>query len=148
MKFALVIVVAAAVAPLSAAAQFAKPEHAVRYRVSAMHVLNHHINSIAAMVNGRVPFDPKAASEHADLVATLARLPWRGFTPDTDKLSKNVKPELWTEQAKFKESADKLVADSAKLAAAAKTGNLDQIKTAFRATADTCKSCHDAYSKL
>jgi cytochrome c556 len=32
-----------------------------------------------------------------------------------------------------------------KLAAAAKTGNLDSIKTAFAATADTCKVCHDAY---
>lgn len=53
--------------------------------------------------------------------------------------------EIWTEQAKFKEGSDKLIAESAKLAAAAKTGNLDALKTAFTATAGTCKSCHDSF---
>ena len=37
------------------------------------------------------------------------------------------------------------MAETAKLAAAAKTGNLDALKTAFAATAGTCKACHDAY---
>jgi len=37
------------------------------------------------------------------------------------------------------------VAESGKLAAAAKTGNLDAVKTAFTATAASCKACHDAY---
>ena len=32
-----------------------------------------------------------------------------------------------------------------KLAAAAKTGNLDNLKTAFGAAAGTCKACHDNY---
>ena len=48
-------------------------------------------------------------------------------------------------KAKFKEASDKLIAESTKLAAAAKTGNLDAVKTAFGATAGTCKACHDAY---
>lgn len=55
------------------------------------------------------------------------------------------KPEIWTEQAKFKDAGDKAMAETAKLAAAAKTGNLDALKTAFAATAGTCKACHDAY---
>ena len=32
-----------------------------------------------------------------------------------------------------------------KLAAAAKTGNLDNLKASFGATAGTCKACHDAF---
>ncbi|MFZ2386451.1 MAG: cytochrome c, partial [Polaromonas sp.] len=55
------------------------------------------------------------------------------------------KPEIWTEQAKFKEGGDKLILESGKLAAATKTGNLDALKTAFAATAETCKSCHDGF---
>ena len=43
------------------------------------------------------------------------------------------------------EAGDKLIAESTKLAAAAKTGNLDNLKTAFGATAGTCKACHDAF---
>jgi len=54
-------------------------------------------------------------------------------------------PEIWTEQAKFKEHSDKLQAEAVKLAAAAKTGNLDNLKTAFGAAAGTCKACHDNY---
>ena len=34
-----------------------------------------------------------------------------------------------------------------KLAAAAKTNNLDNLKTSFGATAQTCKACHDAFRK-
>jgi cytochrome c556 len=35
----------------------------------------------------------------------------------------------------------------AKLNAAAKTGNLDAVKTAFGAAGQTCKACHDDYRK-
>ncbi|MDB5892136.1 MAG: cytochrome c [Polaromonas sp.] len=129
-----------------ASAQFAKPEDAIKYRQSALFVMSQHFGRIGAMVNGRVPFDAKVASENADIVADMAKLPWAGFGPGTDKGGNTrAKPEIWTEQAKFKEGSDKLVAESAKLAAAAKTGNLDSIKTAFAASADTCKVCHDAY---
>ena len=56
-------------------------------------------------------------------------------------------PAIWTEQAKFKEGADKLQTETAKLSAAAKTGNLDSVKTAFGSVGQTCKACHDAYQK-
>ena len=35
--------------------------------------------------------------------------------------------------------------EATKLAAAAKMGNLDALKTAFADTAATCKACHDSY---
>jgi cytochrome c556 len=35
----------------------------------------------------------------------------------------------------------------AKLNAAAKAGNADQLKAAFGEAAKTCKACHDAYRK-
>jgi cytochrome c556 len=38
-------------------------------------------------------------------------------------------------------------AEVAKLTAAAKTGNLDAVKTAFGAVGQSCKACHDAYRK-
>lgn len=36
-------------------------------------------------------------------------------------------------------------AEVTKLAAAAKTGNLDNLKAAFGPAAETCKACHDAF---
>jgi cytochrome c556 len=141
----LALAAAASALALPAAAQFAKPEDAVKYRQSALTVMGTHFSRIGAMANGRVPFDPKAALENAQVVHDVARLPWAGFGPGTDKISAKAKPEIWTEQAKFKDHADKLVAESAKLLAAAKTQNLDTLKASFGATAGTCKACHDAF---
>ena len=127
-------------------AQFAKPEDAIKYRQSAMFVMGQHFSRLGAMANGRVPFDAKVAADNAEIVAEMAKIPWAGFAPATDKSGNTkAKPEIWTEQAKFKESSDKLVADTTKLVAVAKTGNLDALKTAFAATAGNCKSCHDAF---
>jgi cytochrome c556 len=147
MRFLATLALAAAAATLSApaAAQFAKPEDAVKYRQSSLFVMAQHFGRIGAMANGRVPYDAKVALENAEVVNDMAKLPWAGFGPGTDKLSQKAKPEIWTEQAKFKEHSDKLVAESAKLLAAAKTNNLDNLKTAFGPAAATCKACHDSY---
>ena len=130
-----------------ASAQFAKPEDAIKYRQGALTVLAAHFGRIGAMVNGRIPFDAKVAAENAEIVADMAKLPWAAFGAGTEKgaIPSRAKPELFAQPAKAKEYADKLIAESAKLAAAAKTGNADALKVAFGATAGTCKACHDDF---
>lgn len=129
-----------------ASAQFAKAEAAIKYRQSAFSVMGTHFGRIGAMVNGKALFDAQAAADNAAVVAEMAKLPWAAFGPGTDKgANSRAEAEIWTEQAKFKEGGDKLIAESAKLALVAKTGNLDALKTSFTATANTCKSCHDTF---
>ena len=150
MKIAasLAIATASLMMAAPASAQFAKPEDAVKYRQSALFVMAQHFGRIGAMVNGRVPYDAKAATDNAELVAEMAKLPWAGFGPGTDKATPTrAKPEIWAEQAKFKEHNEKLVGESTKLLAAAKTNSLDNLKVAFGSTAQTCKACHDAFRK-
>jgi len=132
-------------AAATAWAQFARPEEAVKYRQGALYVVSQHFARIGAMVNGRAPYDARGAIENAELVAALARFSGTAFGPGTEKLSAKAKPEIWTEQARFKEHNEKFVSESAKLAAAARTNNLDQLKAAYASTAATCKGCHDAY---
>jgi cytochrome c556 len=134
-------------AAMPAAAQFAKPEDAVKYRKAALTVMATHFGRIGAMVNGRVPFDAKVAAENAELVATMSRLPFDAFGPGTDKGETRAKPEIWTETDKFKAAAAKLQEETAKLNAAAKSGNLDAVKAAFGETGKACKACHDTYRK-
>lgn len=145
MSLILAAVVSAAALP--AAAQFAKPEDAVKYRKAALTVIGAHFGRVGAMANGRVPFDAKVAAENAELVAELSRLPWTAFGEGTDKGETRAKPEIWKEAGKFKEASDKFQAEAAKLQAAAKTGNLDAVKTAFGATGASCKACHDNFRK-
>jgi cytochrome c556 len=75
----------------------------------------------------------------------MAKLPWPGFTASTDKLSQKAKSEIWTDAAKFKEASERLQNAAPKLAAAAKTNNMDTLKAAFQDTAGACKNCHDNF---
>ena len=132
---------------LPAFAQFAKPEDAVKYRKSALFVMQQNFSRVAAMAGGKAPFDAQSAADSAAVAEFMSRLPWAAFAEGTDKGDTRAKPEIWKEQAKFKEYSEKMQAEMSKLATAAKGGNLDAIKTAVNATGASCKTCHDAYRK-
>lgn len=128
-------------------AQFAKPEDAIKYRKAAFTVLGAHFGRVAAMATGKAPYDAAAATANMQVAEAVSKLPWAAFGAGTDKGETRAKPEIWTDAAKFKEAADKMQAEMTKLAAAAKTGNADALKTAFGNTAPTCKGCHDNFRK-
>jgi cytochrome c556 len=132
---------------LPAAAQFAKPEDAIKYRKASFTVMAAHFGRVGAMASGRAPYDAKAAAENADIAAAMAKLPWAAFTEGSDKGETRAKPEIWKDSAKYKEAADKMQAEMVKLSAAAKAGNVDALKTAFGPAAATCKGCHDNFRK-
>ena len=141
------MLVAGLATALPAAAQFQKPEDAIKYRKAAMTVMATHFSRVAAMANGRVPFDAAAAQANADIVLTLSRLPFAGFVEGTASGDTKAKPEIWSEPDKFKAGASKMQDEVAKLNVAAKSGNLDQIKAAVGEVGKTCKACHDNYRK-
>ena len=133
-------------AALPASAQFQKPEDAIKYRQSAMYVMGQHMGRIGAMANGRVPFDGAAAQANAEIVVTMSRLPFAGFvegTPGTLKGGASTK--IWTDRAKFDEGARKMQDEVTKLAAAARTNSVDNLKAAFGNVGQACKACHDDY---
>ena len=143
---ALSLVAAALSVSAPASAQFEKSEDAIKSRQSTIFVMGEHFGRIGAMANGKAPFDANAAQDNAVIVATLAHLPWVAFGPGTDKGARTkAKPNLWTEQVKFQEHADKMKTATTELAAAAKTNNLDNLKVAFGDAAKSCKACHDNY---
>lgn len=131
----------------AAAQQFQKPEDAIKYRKAAFTVTAAHFGRIGAMVQGKAPYDAKAAAEAATLVATMAALPWAGFGPGTDKGETRAKAEVWSNADKYKAAASKYQDEAAKLATAAKAGNLDALKAAFGPAAQTCKGCHEDFRK-
>ena len=132
---------------LPAQAQFAKPEDAVKYRKASFTVMAAHFGRLGAMANGKAPYDAKAAADNAELVTTLAKLPWAAFGEGTDKGETRAKPEIWKDAAKFKEAADKMQTELGKLNVAAKAGNVDALKAAFGPAAASCKACHDNFRK-
>jgi cytochrome c556 len=132
---------------LPAAAQFAKPEDAIKYRKAAFTVMATHFGRVAAMANGRIPFDAKAAADNAEIATMMSKLPYAGFVPGSDKGETKAEPKIWTEMDKFNAAASKMQEEMAKLNVAAKGGNLDAIKAAVGETGKSCKACHDNYRK-
>lgn len=136
-----------AVIALPAAAQFAKPEDAIKYRKAAFTVMGTHFGRVAAMANGRIPFDAKMAADNAEIANVMAKLPYAGFVPGSDKGDTKAEPKMWTEMDKFNAAATKMQEEMGKLNVAAKGGNLDAIKAAVGETGKSCKACHDNYRK-
>ena len=131
---------------LPAAAQFQKPEDAIKYRRSAMFVMGNHFGRIGAMVQGRVPYDAAMAAANADVVLAMSRLPFAGFVDGTASTEKGrAAAAIWTDRAKFDEASKKMQEEVAKLAAAAHTNNLDAVKAAFGPVGQACKACHDNF---
>ena len=138
--------IASLLAAVPASAQFQKPEDAVKYRKSAFTVMGAHFGRIGAMAQGRVPFDANVAAANADIVVTMSKLPYAGFvegTGGTEKGAPNAK--VWSDRAGFDAAAKKMQDEVVKLAAAARTNNLDAMKAAFGSAGGACKACHDDY---
>ncbi len=108
--------------------------------------MGQHFTRLAGMAQGKIPFDAKAAADNAAVVESMSKLPWAGFGEGTNQGGNTkAKPEVWSDNAKFKEAADKMMAEVVKLNTAAKTGKLDDLKSAVSATGGTCKNCHDNF---
>ena len=143
--FSMMLACTALACALPASAQFAKPEDAIKYRKSALFVMQQNFGRVAGMAAGKVPFDAKIAADSAAVADFVAKLPWAAFGPGTDQGDTKAKHEIWTDKAKFDDYASKMQAEMSKLSVAAKSGSLDAIKVAVNATGGTCKSCHDDF---
>ena len=141
------LMTAAMATALPAAAQFAKPEDAIKYRKAAFTVMATHFGRVAAMANGRIPFDAKMAADNAEIATSMSKLPYAGFVDGTDKGDTKAKAEIWTERDKFNAAAGKMQDEMVKFNTAAKGGNIDTIKAAAGSVGQACKACHDNYRK-
>ena len=150
-KFPSLLIAIAAIAgagvAMPAAAQFAKPEDAIKYRKAGMTLMATHFGRVAAMANGRIPFDAKAAADNAELATMLSKLPFAGFVDGSDKGETKAEPKIWAEMDKFRAATSKMQEEMVKFNVAAKTGNIDTIKAAVGETGKACKACHDSYRK-
>jgi cytochrome c556 len=135
---------AGAVVTVSALAQFQKPEDAVKYRQSAMALIGNHFGRIYGQLKADKP-NVQAIQSSAALVETLSTLPFEAFVADSTLPNSKAKPEIWTDQEKFKAAAQKMQAAVAKLNTAAKGGDVAAIKAAFGDAGGTCKGCHDDF---
>jgi len=147
IRFASVaICVAAAVAiALPVAAQFRKPEDAVKYRQAVFTVMNNQMGRINTQLKSPTP-NMQVIQSSAGVVEAMSRLPWDAFGQPTEFVSDTrALPALFKNEAKVKDLADKMQEEAVKMNAVAKTGDVKAVRTQFGALAKSCDSCHDDY---
>jgi cytochrome c556 len=122
-----------------------KPEDSIKYRRGVYAVIGWNFGSMAAMTQGKKPYDASVFARQAEIVAFMSKLPLEGFTPGSDVGETKAKPEIWLEMDDFRAKLEKMQSEVAKLAEVAKGGDLDASKAQLGEAGKACKACHDKF---
>jgi cytochrome c556 len=149
-----VVALAVIVVPLVAPAQGAKPDEAIRARQSIMRVMALNFGPLGKMASGDAPFNKDVFQANAARLESIwAMNAGQYFVPGTDKPVPDskiasftaAKSEIWSQQDKFKEKAQRAGEQISKLAQAAKSGDEGAMKSAAGEVGKSCKACHDDF---
>src|SRR5258708_28701051 len=133
-------------ASLFGTAAFAqKPEDAIKFRRGVMAVIGWNFGPMAAMAKGDRPYDAAAFARHAEIVASVSKLPLEGFISGSESGETKAKPEIWLDLDDFKAKLEKMQGEAAKLAEVAKSGDFNAAKAQLGETGKACKACHDKF---
>lgn len=140
MKKTFVLMVAALIAG-AANVQAEEPENYIKYRKAMMKAIGGHSGAASQIVRGKVAPEGDLimhAKALADLNSNIARL----FPEGSDFGETKAKEEIWGQWEKFERAADDAKKATAAFAAAAATGDQEQIAKAFKDVGKSCKGCH------
>lgn len=130
----------------TAYAQFAKPEHAIKYRKAVMFLIAQHFGRMGKVVKGESVYNKQALTENAVLVDTLSGQPWEAFmVPGTDKGDTTMSSKVFKQKSKFEAAADSFQNNTAQLVRAAQSSDLSDVKPQFGKVATSCKGCHKEF---
>ncbi len=140
--FLLILVLFGIASPLQAGSD----EDAITYRVRVMKGIGSNMGSIGDVLKGKVDHKQlivhyaKAMNEASKTVTTI-------FKQDTRTSAKKTrsKPEIWTKWGEFEDAAKKLEDESAKMIAAAQSGDMAKIGAQMKALGDSCGDCHKPF---
>ncbi|SMF45670.1 c-type cytochrome [Pseudogulbenkiania subflava] len=93
----------------------------------------------------RAPYRKDEFIKQADTLKQIAATPFTLFTPNSIDAKSRAKPEIWSQPEKFKAAQQKFLTAVNDLDAAAKTGDIANIKRSYGVVAQSCKSCHDSF---
>ena len=123
----------------------AKPEVLVKQRQAAMTLIGKYFGPMAAMAQGKAPFNASVVQRNAGFVDNLSRMPWDGFDASTRSLDTRALPAVFNDTAKFKEAANRMENEAAKLVAVSKSGDEGAVKAQIGALGKSCGACHDDF---
>lgn len=132
-------------AAVSTTAIAAKPEDAINYRQGVFSAVKWHFGTMGEVVKGKQDYDAEDFARRADIVAQLSKLPLEGFVAGSYEGDTDALPAIEENWDQFEGGMNKFIETADALAAAAKTGDMDQIRPALGEVGKTCKGCHDNF---
>lgn len=138
------LAVALSTAATSVLAQ-AKPEVLVKQRQAVMTLQGKYFGPMAAMAQGKAPYNAQVVQRNAGFLDNLSRMAWDGFDPSTKGEKSRALPAIYENNAKFKETTAQLENETAKLVQLSRGGDEAAVKAQIGAVGKVCGSCHDNF---
>lgn len=123
----------------------AKPEVLVKQRQAVMTLQGKYFGPMAAMAQGKAPFNAAVVQRNAGFLDNLSRMSWDGFDASTRGEKSRALPAVFDNSAAFKEAAARLENEAAKLVAVSRSGDEAAVKAQIGAVGKTCGGCHDDF---
>ncbi len=123
----------------------AKPDVLVKQRQAAMTLQGKYFGPIAGMPSGKAPYNAERVATNAAYLDVLTKMAWDGFADSTKDIKSRALPEVFTDTAKFKESADTMQRMVAQLVKVSKGGDEATVKAAIADVGKSCAGCHDSF---
>jgi cytochrome c556 len=125
----------------------AKPEVLVKQRQAVMTLQGKYFGPMAAMAQGKIPYNATVVQRNAGFLDNLSRMAWDGFDASTRGVDAKTRalPAIFDNSAGFKAAASRLENESAKLVAVSKSGDEAAVKAQIGAVGKSCGGCHDDF---
>ena len=123
----------------------AKPEVLVKQRQAVMTLQGKYFGPLAAMAQGKAPYNADIVKRNAGFLDNLSRMPWDAFDPATKDVKSNALPAIWEQQDKFKEGQSRLENEIHKLYQVSQSGDENAVKTQIGAVGKACGGCHESF---
>ncbi|TAN53553.1 MAG: cytochrome c [Rhodospirillales bacterium] len=147
MKIALSAAILTGIGAGTAQAQ-QKPEDVLALRKGVYQVVKASFGPMAGFAEGKVQLDAARLAVLGARLSAIAPMAAEAFPEGSDMVAgTKAKPEIWSKPDDFKAKMSAFQAAAAKLAEAAKAGNLDAVKALAPETGKACKACHDDFKE-
>ena len=123
----------------------AKPETLVKQRQSVMTLQGKYFGPMAAMAQGKAPYNADIIRRNAAFLDNLSRMPWDGFDPSTKDLKSAALPAVYEQPDKFKEAGSRLENEAHKLYEVSRSGDEGAVKAQIGAVGKACGACHNDF---
>lgn len=122
-----------------------KPEVLVKQRQAVMTLQGKYFGPMAAMAQGKAPYNADVVRRNAAYLDNLSRMAWDGFDPSTKGVKSATLPAAYEQQAKFKEAASRLENEAHKLYEISRSGDEAAVKAQIGAVGKSCGGCHEGF---